>query len=262
MLNLESMRKNLILLAAVAVLVLGFIILTDSQIPVKENFSEAQLITPAKTTSAQEIYPLFQCPCCGQPLDPENICCPMAAERITYIDGLVQGRLPEDEVILAYVQKYGLESFIDDSKKEEFKKKLISQAPADRPIIEVIPEYHDLGDVSQQGGVVTAIFEIKNNGESDLTINRLETSCGCTSAAIIYKDEEGPRFAMPGHGINEGIGDWQVVIPAKEAAQLKVYYDPDVHPDFRGAAIREISVYSDDPVDFQKKVRIELNQVE
>ena len=89
----------------------------------------------------------------------------------------------------------------------------------------------------------------------------MDTSCGCTSAAIVYQGKEGPRFAMAGHGI-ESPTDWQVVIPAGEKAQLKAYYDPNVHKDFRGAAVREIYIFSSDPIDFEKKVKVELNQVD
>ena len=67
---------------------------------------------------------------------------------------------------------------------------------------------------------------------------------------------------MPGHGENEEIKDWQITISPGKEAELKVYYDPNVHEEFRGSAIREISVFSNDPIDFQKSVSIELNQVD
>lgn len=211
--------------------------------------------------SAKEIYPMFVCPCCGKPLDPNNICCGMAQERITFIDGLTTGKLAKDEAIMAYVKKYGLDSFADKNQAEEFKKKLIAQAPAERPAISIAPETIDLGNVSLAKGETSTIFEITNTGKTDLIINKLDTSCGCTSAAIVYQGKEGPRFAMAGHGIKSPT-DWQVVIPAGEKAELKVYYNPRVHKDFRGAAIREIYIFSNDPINFKTKVKIELNQVD
>lgn len=210
---------------------------------------------------AETIYPLFSCPCCGQPLDPNNICCEQAAERIAFIDELSNAKKSKEEIILTYVKKYGLNSFIDKSQADEFKKKLAESAPAERPIISISPEVIDLGEVSQAKGGTNASFEIINTGKTDLMINKLDTSCGCTSAAIVSKGEEGPRFAMPGHGTQNPTG-WKIVITPGESAQLKVYYDPDVHKDFRGAAIREIYIYSNDPIDFEKKVTIELNQVD
>ena len=211
--------------------------------------------------SAEEIYPMFICPCCGKPLDPKNICCGMAKEMIDYIDVLVAKNLPEKEIILAFVKKYGLNTFADKNKQKEFREELIKTAPADRPIISLTPETFDFGNVSQKGVIVTTFFELKNEGKKDLVIDRLDTSCGCTSASIVFEDKEGPKFAMSGHGI-ESPKDWKLTIPAGKNAQLKLYYDPNIHKDFRGAATREIYVYSNDPIDFEKKVKIELNQVD
>lgn len=229
---------------------------------INQNNSAGIISFSIEVVSAQEIYPLFYCPCCGLPLDKNNICCGLAEERINYIDSLAETKISEKEIILAYVQKYGLNSFIDKEKQEEFRDELVKNAPANRPIISLSPDTYDFGDVSQKKGVATTFFELKNEGKSDLVINRLETSCGCTSASVIYQNEEGPIFNMPGHGINEEVGDWEVVIPPEGEAQLKVYYDPDMHQDFRGIAIREISVFSNDSIDFEKKVSIELNQVD
>lgn len=214
-----------------------------------------------KSVSAEDIYPLFFCPCCGQPLDKNKICCGLAKERIDYIDSLVETKDSEDEIILAYVKKYGLNSFVDKNKQNEVREKLIAVAPSDRPIISFNSNSYDFGDVSQKNGEVYTYFVLKNEGKTDLVIDRLETSCGCTSASVVFQNKEGPTFTMPGHG-KENPGEWQVVIPAGEIAQLKVYYDPDVHKDFRGVATREISVFSNDPIDSEKKVKIELDQVD
>jgi hypothetical protein len=209
---------------------------------------------------AQKIYSLFECPCCGRPIDAE--CCDLAKERKEYVDSLVRGGGSEEDIVLAYVRKYGLDSFKDESKREEFERKLAQAAPARRPVISLAPAVRDLGNVSQEGGVVAVFFEVKNEGREDLVINRLETSCGCTSASIVFRGKEGPRFSMPGSSANEAAKGWQVTIPPGQTAQLKVYYDPEVHRGFRGAAVREIYVFSNDPVNLEKKVRIELKQVD
>ncbi len=229
----------------------------------KVNFSKSQIdLNQNSIISAKEIYPLFECPCCGKSID--ECTCPMAKERRTYVDLLIEvgQSKSKDEIIMVYTKKYGLNSFMDKQKQQELREKLIAIAPADRPVISLSPEIYNFGDISQKQGITTTFFELDNQGKSDLIIDKIETSCGCTSAAIVYQDQEGPHFAMPGHGINEEIGDWQVVIPAGEKAQLKVYYDPDVHTDFRGEAVRTISIFSNDPIDFEKKVTIELNQVD
>lgn len=214
-----------------------------------------------KSVSAEEIYPLFFCPCCGKPLDKNNICCGLAKERIDYIDFLVQTALSKDEVILSYVKEYGLNSFVDKNKQEEFKEKLIAAAPSNRPIISLTPVSYDFGVISQKEGKVFTYFDLRNEGKSDLVIDKLETSCGCTFAAIVFEGKESPFFTMSGHGYENP--EWKgVSIPSGGRAQLKVMYNPDAHKDFRGEAIREISVFSNDPIDFEKKVKIELDQVD
>lgn len=215
-----------------------------------------------ETVSAEEIYPLFECPCCGKFID--ECSCGMAAERRGYIDASIEisDNASRDKIVLAYVKKYGLNSFMDEKEEEKIREKLVKEAPAERPIISLSPDSYDFEDVSQGKGIVEISFKLRNEGKKDLVINELETSCGCTSASIVYQGEESPIFSMPGHGENEEIGDWQIAISSGEEAELKVYYDPNVHEEFRGSAIREISVFSNDPIDFQKSVSIELNQID
>jgi protein-disulfide isomerase len=130
------------------------------------------------------------------------------------------------------------------------------------PIITISPNNYNFGKISQKKGVTATTFEITNNGKGDLIINKLKTSCNCTSASIIYQGEEGPQFSMPGHGVNERIGNWQVSISPNDTAQLKVYYDPNVHKNFRGPAVREIYIFSNDPVNPETKVRVDLEQID
>lgn len=249
----------LVIFALLGPIVIIGLTLTNNQTVISNIFTgmvSSSLVQPA---SAQEIYPLFECPCCGKPIDQCE--CPMAKERVAYINGLADAKQSEDEVILTYIKKYGLDSFIDKDRQQIFREKLINEASADRPIISFNVDSYDFGDVSQKDGVVTAFFEFKNDGKNDLIIDRLDSSCGCTSASIIYQDEEGPIFVMAGHG-KDNPTDWQVAVKPGETAYVKVYYDPSVHPDFRGSATREVSIFSNDPIDFENKVKIELNQID
>jgi len=226
--------------------------------PFKEGH---EIIEPAFAVPAtiDEVYPLFMCPCCGKALDPDNPCCGLAKERIDYISALHDAGLSNDEVILTTVKKYGVDLLIDEEMKKGVKAELARRAPADRPVIEITPVYHDFGDVSLAGGKVKTVMTIKNTGGSDLVIKDMETSCGCTSASITKDGVEGPVFGMRMHGNPTG---WSVTLKPGETALLNVYYDPRVHPDLRGAVTRTISIYSNDPVDFKKDVRIEVNQVD
>lgn len=228
--------------------------------PLSQHEDESGGSLLVQKASAQEMYQLFQCPCCGKPIDTE--CCGMAKERKAFVDGLLAGDPARDDAVMIYVKRYGLNSFRDENEKAKFRDALVALAPRDRPIVSLSPPSKDLGDVSQQKGIVSTAFTLKNEGKTDLVINKLETSCGCTTAAVVYGGEEGPRFGMPGHGMNEKITGWQVTVPPGQQAELKVYYDPNVHKNFRGPAMRDVYVFSNDPIDFQKKVSIRLEQVD
>lgn len=137
----------------------------------------------------------------------------------------------------------------------------ILESASNRPNMSLTPLVKDLGNVSQTKPPVSTFFDIANNGQADLIIGGFATSCGCTSASIVYKGVEGPKFSMPGHSSNPP-ANWSFALPAGEKAQIKVIYDPNVHKDFRGDAIREINIFSNDPVEPIGKVRIELTQVD
>ena len=76
----------------------------------------------------------------------------------------------------------------------------------------VAPPSFDFGDILQSNGKVSTIFTVTNSGAEALKINRLSTSCGCTTAEMDLSD-----FA-PG-----------------ESRELKVTFDPQVHEDQFGA---------------------------
>lgn len=241
--------------------ILIMVVAGGSYMVMKSKITTGEVRVPSiikiEKASAAEIYPQFICTCCGKPLDKNNMCCGIAKDMIAYIDSKVNEDLSEDEVVLATVKKYGLKSLGSEIKKEEVKKQLAQSAPADSPKISIEPLSHDFGDVSQAAGVVSKNFIVQNTGKTDLEINNLLSSCGCTTAAMIVDGEEGPRFGM--HNNPE---DWSIIIKPGETADLKVYYDPEVHPDFRGLATREITVFSNDPVNFEKSIKIKLNQVD
>jgi hypothetical protein len=127
------------------------------------------------------------------------------------------------------------------------------------PAFEIPIKTIDLGDVSLAAGIVATSFEIKNTGGGPLIINDMETSCGCTSASIIYDEVEGPLFNMRGHGTNPT--NWLVEIPSGHTAKLKVYYNPAVHPDHTGPTTRSITLFSNAPVNGVQEAYIKLNQV-
>jgi len=101
--------------------ILGLSLIANVILVGKNNLGE--LVTGianviSKPVSAQEIHPLFVCPCCGQPLDEKNICCGSAKDMIDYINDLVDAGLSKNDVIIKTVQKYGLTSVIESKRAE------------------------------------------------------------------------------------------------------------------------------------------------
>lgn len=214
----------------------------------------------AATVEAKEIYPMFTCPCCGQPLNKEKPCCGAMTQMIDFIDQKISAGATKDNVILATAQEFGLERLINEDDRLALREQLLANAPKDAPKITVSETKKDLGLVSQKNGTVTTEFVIKNEGKSDLVIDKLSSSCGCTSGSLVYQGKEGPRFSMAGHGLEAPDPNWKVAIAPGDEAKVKVDYDPTVHPDLTGPVTRTISIHSNDPVDFETKLTITLDQ--
>lgn len=209
---------------------------------------------------AKEIYSMFTCPCCGQPLKKEEPCCGAMTQMVDFIDQKVTTGADKNGIVLATTQEFGLERLTNESDRLFLREQLLANAPQDAPRIASVKTKKDLGTVSQQDGIVTTEFSLKNEGKNDLVIDKLSSSCGCTSATLIYQGQESPRFYMAGHGHDAPNPDWKVAIAPGDEAQVKVYYDPTVHPDLTGSVTREVSVHSNDPVDFETKFTITLDQ--
>jgi hypothetical protein len=90
--------------------------------------------------------------------------------------------------------------------------------------VEVEPVSHDFGEIVQSEGPVSTTFTVKNSGTKPLVINRLSTSCGCTTAEI-NKDP-----LQPG-----------------ESREMTVVFDPMVHPDQLGEIERVVYLQTTDP---------------
>lgn len=212
------------------------------------------------TVEAKEIYPMFTCPCCGQPLNKEEPCCGAMTQMIDFIDQKITTGATKDKIILATAQEFGLERLTDPQDRLILREKLLANAPKNAPRISATQINKDLGTISQKNGTVTAEFTIKNEGKSDLVIDKLSSSCGCTSASLVYQGQESPRFYMAGHGYDEPDASWQAAVSPGDEATVKVYYDPTVHPDLTGPVTRTVSIHSNDPVDFETKLTITLDQ--
>lgn len=84
------------------------------------------------------------------------------------------------------------------------------------------------------------IFTVTNNGQQDLVLSRVSTSCDCTYAYIEVAGETSPQFTM--HGDTR----WSAALETGESARVRVVYEPAIMP-VRGAVTRTVSVTSNDP---------------
>ncbi|OIN90931.1 hypothetical protein AUJ42_02495 [Candidatus Collierbacteria bacterium CG1_02_44_10] len=212
------------------------------------------------TVEASEVYTMFTCPCCGQPLRKEKPCCGAMTQMVDFIDQKTATGANLEDIILATAQEFGLDRLAEQSQKNSIKEKLLASAPADSPRITVGEVKKDLGEVALAKGIVSTDFTINNDGQTDLVIDNLSSSCGCTSASLIYKDTESPRFFMVGHGQENPDPSWEESIAPGDEAIIRVYYDPSVHPDLEGPVTRTVSIMSNDPVEFETKLTITLDQ--
>ena len=263
-LSFESNKEKYVFFTIVGLLITLTIIMLSPVIQAKMNKNMMELKTLDQKTnvmgSPKEYYNMFQCSCCGKAIDAN--CCGSAKQRKAYVDELLSNGVEGDELVYKMVKKFGFDVLMDESKEQGVKDYIKRKAPDNPPEIEIENSEYDFGTVTQSGGVVNTFFTIKNIGESDLIIDNMDTSCMCTSASIIYNGQEGPKFGMSMHGNNPN--DYSLKIPPGDTAQLKVYYDPMAHGKQKNPEMkitRTVTIISNDPVNFQTNVRIELTQV-
>lgn len=101
---------------------------------------------------------------------------------------------------------------------------------------------YDFGEVSMAAGDVAYDYLIKNSGSEPVTIDKIYTSCMCTTAELIKGDGRRGPFGMPGHGgaprVNETINPDEEVI-------IRVVFDPAAHGP-AGIGLVERVVYIED----------------
>lgn len=100
----------------------------------------------------------------------------------------------------------------------------------------------DLGTVSMAAGNVPFRYLIKNTGAEPLDINRVSTSCMCTSATVVTATERKGPFGMPGHG---GSNATKLRLVPGELANVEVVFDPAAHgPSGLGRIERTVTLES------------------
>ena len=85
---------------------------------------------------------------------------------------------------------------------------------------------YDFGEVSMAKGNVTHSFKIKNTGEETVTIDKMYTSCMCTTAALMMGGKTWGPYGMPGHASIPKIGE---MLNPGEEAEVETIFDPAAH---------------------------------
>ncbi len=125
------------------------------------------------------------------------------------------------------------------------------------PQVEVAPLEYDAGTVSMNDGLVSHTYEVKNNGEGDLKINNIWTSCMCTTARLKVGDKESGEF-----GMHSSTTFWSQKISPGETGYLEVVFDPAFHgPEGVGLATRAVYLSTNDPQNKEVVVKLIVDVV-
>lgn len=121
------------------------------------------------------------------------------------------------------------------------------------PKIEVSPLEYNAGTVSMTDNrFLKHTYEIKNNGDGNLKIDRIWTSCMCTTAVLKVGDKTSSEFGMHSNPMF-----WSQKIEPEEIGYLEVTFDTGFHgPQGTGSALREVYISSNDPQNEKAKVRL------
>ena len=86
--------------------------------------------------------------------------------------------------------------------------------------------FYDFGEISMAKGTVAYEFKIQNSGNEKIDLDKIYTSCMCTSAWLIRGESRKGPFGMQGHGFAPPVNEF---LESGEEAMVKVIFDPAAH---------------------------------
>ncbi len=117
-----------------------------------------------------------------------------------------------------------------------------TEATAGAPKMATDSTNYNFGKVSMVDGLVKHNFIIRNDGDGDLRLSNIKTSCMCTTAVLIVDGQRSQSF-----GMHDASVSWSKKIKPGQSAELEITFDPNAHgPDATGPITREITMYSND----------------
>ncbi|MBI1956974.1 MAG: DUF1573 domain-containing protein [Candidatus Niyogibacteria bacterium] len=100
--------------------------------------------------------------------------------------------------------------------------------------------YFDFGTISMAAGNVSHAFWVKNAGSEPVVLEKMYTSCMCTSASFLKDGKVRGPYGMPGH--NSFIPKISETLGPDEEAVIEAVFDPAAHGP-AGVGLAERSVY-------------------
>ncbi|MEK9174601.1 MAG: DUF1573 domain-containing protein [Patescibacteria group bacterium] len=85
---------------------------------------------------------------------------------------------------------------------------------------------YDFGTISMARGNVSKIFTVSNSSGGPVMIEKIYTSCMCTTARLETGGKKFGPFGMPGHGLVPKVNQ---TLQAGEFAGVEVIFDPNAH---------------------------------
>lgn len=236
---LDKIYNNVYIIAAV--ILLALIIVSGVMVG---NYIKSQNIK-------EDVLSQFTCTCCNDnTLLETGDSCFMAGGMREYVGKLVSLSNNKEEIMIEATKKFGVSYLTTQELQEQYGLILINDTE-NTPEMHIEPEEFDLGTVSNSKGIIISDFTIKNNGTEDLIMTDLKTSCSCLTASFIKDGKESVRVGRFSH--SEG---WTFVLQPNEEAFLRTYYDPRVTNWQTGHVERIVTITSNDPVFFERTVKV------
>ncbi len=114
-----------------------------------------------------------------------------------------------------------------------------SSQNSDRPRVETSDNFSDAGEI-KVSDVIIRDFPIKNTGNKPVQLLNINSSCGCTSGKIIYKDFQSKEFGMH---VQSG---FVTEIAPGDIATMRLTYRPATMPVY-GLVERSVYLSTNDP---------------
>lgn len=117
--------------------------------------------------------------------------------------------------------------------------------------IQISPETYELGSVDLNGGLVTKEYEVKNETDQEVVLQKVVTSCMCTQAKVAIGDKESRFFGME-HPTDKN-PSINYEIPPGKSAKVTVNFDPAAHgPQGVGPFDRVVTLTFSEPAGVEK----------